>query len=959
MAMGLAAILLPALLTGLVASRSGKAQQLQRVAAIPLSREAIEAVRTIREAGWEAFAVNGTYHPATASGTWVLVAGGENINGFTRSVVISDVMRDTSGNIVTTGGIIDPSSKRVDVNVGWTLPSVTTITTTQYLTRFRDNFAYLQSTEAELDTGTKTGTDVVNVSGGEVELSQNTKAKWCSPAFSSSTIDLPDGPPVAVATRANAATTTPNDVLVATAPTTTSATKMAYIKVSANTDPPVSTLNGIFTLDPSLYSDSGLVPTGIGLDNTFKTNDIKYYTSAGDKLYALIATDKPDREVIAILLDDTNLQDPVNKIYKYWTYFNTKNFGTPFYSPSANAAETSNAGDNNGFQTTPTFAYANDGGFAVDENSGNNTGTSCTGNDKDKHRYYDFNFSVPVGTTINGIETQLVAKVDSTSGFPRMCVQLSWNGGTSWTAAKSTALTTSSVTYTLGGVTDTWGRTWGDSDFSNANFRVRITNVASNTSRDFSLDWVGVKVDYNGSSTVSNDLAPYGYGGTTLTVLEDKGYVASGGYLYVFDLSNIDSKSTSVELDQVGCRIELNGYDCNPATSRKRKYGPGDTDLNWNADSAALSGCSDGGNIELYADNDIHAVKDGSDSYIFVAVGNGDDPELNIVNATSIPDGGSSPAISNSSCGTIANGNSGWKRIGSLDFNQKSGTQEAANSVYVRSDGNRAYISSNGGIDGDNNGQPDSKQYYVINTTNKSSPAFLTTSAGPEYQATSGFYLGSGADGEMYPRRSLTVLNGLRVVLVGKDGVVNANDAQEYQVLNSETEATPLYCGGINFDLGFNDLTSVSEADGDNFVYMVANTTLNELKIIQGGPDGAYEASGTFESATFDPGYNTSFNHFTANISKPTNTTINLQVGVAAQVAGSCTGASFTYVGPGGDTGAYFEPVAASISGTIPFSDYAPSYTNPGRCFRYRVNMSTTDLNASPKLLDFTANYSP
>jgi hypothetical protein len=91
----------------------------------------------------------------------------------------------------------------------------------------------------------------------------------------------------------------------------------------------------------------------------------------------------------------------------------------------------------------------------------------------------------------------------------------------------------------------------------------------------------------------------------------------------------------------------------------------------------------------------------------------------------------------------------------------------------------------------------------------------------------------------------------------GKDGVSNSNDAKEYQVLNSSTEATPTYCGGINFDSGFNDLTSVSEADGDNYVYMVANTTVNELKIIQGGPDGTYLDTGTMESTPLDVGYST------------------------------------------------------------------------------------------------------
>jgi hypothetical protein len=87
--------------------------------------------------------------------------------------------------------------------------------------------------------------------------------------------------------------------------------------------------------------------------------------------------------------------------------------------------------------------------------------------------------------------------VDSTSGSPKLCIQLSWDGGNTWTTAKSTpTLTTSEATYVLGSATDLWGRTWGNGEFSNANFRVRLISVASSTSRDFSLDWVAVNVTY-------------------------------------------------------------------------------------------------------------------------------------------------------------------------------------------------------------------------------------------------------------------------------------------------------------------------------------------------------------------------------------------------------------------------------------------------------------------------------
>ncbi|MGH8589218.1 MAG: hypothetical protein ACREXX_07730 [Gammaproteobacteria bacterium] len=135
--------------------------------------------------------------------------------------------------------------------------------------------------------------------------------------------------------------------------------------------------------------------------------------------------------------------------------------------------------------------------FAVDTDSGTNTNTSCTNARKDKHRYYDYNFIVPSAVSIRGIEVRLDARADSAANSPRMCAQLSWNGGASWTTAVSTtALSTVTTTYILGGATNTWGRTWTVGDFSNGNFRVRIIDVASSTARDFSLDGVAVQVTY-------------------------------------------------------------------------------------------------------------------------------------------------------------------------------------------------------------------------------------------------------------------------------------------------------------------------------------------------------------------------------------------------------------------------------------------------------------------------------
>jgi hypothetical protein len=801
---GLFAVISPALIAGLIITTQGEPQQQARLKATEVLKEAEEAVRIVREKAWDSISADGIYHPQVTGSTYTLAGGTDTVGDFTRQITISDVYRDALGNIATVGTtIFDPSTKKVSITVSWTLPQNSSTGTTLYLTRYLDNLTYTETTTTDFLAGIRLGTTVVATGGGAVTIGYNNKAKWCSPALSSATIDLPDGPPVAVAATASAiATTTPNDVFVAVAPTDSTSIKMAYLTVTANTDPPVPSLIGTFTLDPAKYSSSGLYPVGIGVSNSFKTNDIKYYTSSGGNLYALIATDLPNKEVIAVQIRSggvNSFQDPVNKIYKYWTFFNTRQYQ-------------------------------------------------------------------------------------------------------------------------------------GDA-----------------------------------RSTPNQDQAPFGYGAVALSVTGSRGYIASGGYMYVFDLSNIDSKNAANGLDMVGCRLELHGYDCLPNSGLDEKYTSNETGTTFSDTvSPAHNSCSDGGNIELYADHQFSVINVGASTYAFVAVGAGIDPELDVLNLTNVPTSSSSPKINNTSCGRVSGGNAGWHVVGSLDFDPYSGTEEAANSVFVRSDGNRVYMSSNGGIL--HNGIPDSDQFYIIDTTTKSSPKFLST--WPSNQITpvpghyantaeSGYYNGNATNIELYPRRALTVLNGARAILVGQDGVGDSIEPQEYQVLNLDNESTPTYCGGINFLPGFNDLTSVSEADGDNFVYMVANTMEHQLKIIQGGPDtGIYMDSGTFESKSFGTSLPATFNHFATTVGMPANTTLKMQVAVVNSGATACSAATYNYVGPGGDPGLYFIPSGTAVSATIPFGTYG-GYQNPGKCIRYKLFFNTTDYSQSPVFYDYQINYSP
>jgi hypothetical protein len=158
---------------------------------------------------------------------------------------------------------------------------------------------------------------------------------------------------------------------------------------------------------------------------------------------------------------------------------------TAFLNPTAQSFDT--GGDNNGFELNPTGAFANNSSFARDMNGA-----------ADRHRYFNYGISVPVGSFITGIEVHLDWWLDSKDGTNSMDVELSWNGGTSWTAAKTNSAESTSDTNNkiLGSATDDWGHNWTASELGDTNFRVRLRSNSSSSTRDFFLDWVAVKVSY-------------------------------------------------------------------------------------------------------------------------------------------------------------------------------------------------------------------------------------------------------------------------------------------------------------------------------------------------------------------------------------------------------------------------------------------------------------------------------
>lgn len=280
-AIGITSALLPALITGFIASREGKAQQKQRSQAVALLRETEEAVRSVRQNGdWVTFAVNGTFYPVVSGGEWSLASGSATIGDFTQGVLIEDVERDTSGDIVSSGGVVDPSTKQLTITISWGSPFPSNVQSVLYLTR-HDNVTHEWTTEADFDDpgATLTGVTVVNNLGGEVVLGAGGGGDWCSPSLSVGELDLPKSGV------ANALTAIEGEVFAGTGD---NASGESYVHVDVS-DPE----------NPTLFSP--------GTIDGYKTNDVFGTTGFG-----YIATDTNSAEVVIIDLTDMSLESEIN-----------------------------------------------------------------------------------------------------------------------------------------------------------------------------------------------------------------------------------------------------------------------------------------------------------------------------------------------------------------------------------------------------------------------------------------------------------------------------------------------------------------------------------------------------------------------------------------------------------------------------------------------------------------------
>ena len=391
------------------------------------------------------------------------------------------------------------------------------------------------------------------------------------------------------------------------------------------------------------------------------------------------------------------------------------------------------------------------------------------------------------------------------------------------------------------------------------------------------------------------------------------------------------------------------------------------------------------GTFDGYKTNDVYNEQ----NYAYVATDT-NSKEVVIIDLTSqnglgkFPEAGYFNAPGNEQASSVfVLGNIGYATVENIlytfDLSQKIGSRSKLGQFTLAGDGNKVVVNGNYAyvavestakqlqiIEVSIDGKTLSEAGYATLLGSYGRDLFVNTGATRAYVATAS----SSSQSEMFvvdistKTGSRTTVgayetNGMNpkgiTIVPGNRGIIAGTGGQEYQVFRTSIESinpTMTQCGGLNIDSGINGLSSVSEADGDNYSYIITGDATSELKIIAGGPGGQFFYNGSFESGIFDAGANAGFNRisFTADI--PLNTTLSLQVALAT-TASDCNSVTYTYVGQDGATDSYF-----TTNNSIPYTTIE-NYVNPGRCFRYKAYFSTSDILYTAVLKDVSINYSP
>ena len=1009
-AIGLTSILLPTFILSVVSSREGKAQQNQRIDAVVIMKSTEEIVRSVRNQGWSGFAVNGTFHPVQSGTKWALAAGADTVNGLARSVVISDVNRDTTGQIATSGGTLDPSTKQATVTLSWNTPLTTSMTSVMYLSRYMNNFATTQTLTGDFSQQTVT---------------INTQADWCVPSLSISSLDLPGQ---GITTAISADTTNSFDYAYTTSGGNASGDSMDSVMIT-HTATPSATNNGIYDSYKTygIYADTLNQYVYLTSDHPGVTVDIvqvanKPYTSvgtfnasgggAGNSVYegynSSFGSDVGYVTVGSSLhtfnlslktgtrpqLDTASLPGTGKKVIVVGNYA---------YVAVASTTEQMDIFDisnpNNITLISKINVQNNQQGVDLFVNS---TGTRAYLVTRQASTPTNDFFIIDTTNKITTLPTPLGAFNTGTMNPTGVVVVPGFRAivvGSGGEQYKVLNIASESSPSRCGGLTNPNGASAINAVGSlirsdGSEFSYILTN---DSSTEFQMiqggpgnqTIIGTQVVTTDGSSIPNDgQIQLGTGGISSWCSPTQNIVST---------ANLPKTANSILTTSSATYVGL-GDGTNGATFSKLSisdpYPPPGTP------SASLISTytSSTKTNSIYTDGAYgYLATDGASNQIIILSISAS--PYSQIGTISLPSGTSANGIFvvNNTAYITSNNTvysydistktgSHTTPLGQISLWAGTGSTPVAKQIVVVN--GYMYVAATNTVYGLQKFKilTGSTQFQLVGVSNLSwsqdatgiyiSPAGLrayisfTNGAGGY---ANGFYIVDTSPSD--PPSWWTLPNYYTVVGIYNSGstipkgitavpekaiLVGANGTYQYHAVDISVETNPQFCGGMVIANGITGVSSLIENDGDAYSYITTGEAQNQFKIIQGGSGvNQNNTSGVFESHTIDLGYSGVFNSFTSHVSQPPLTSIKMQLAPTVSISGTCNNATFTYLGPDGTPNTYFTPVNSVISGPVPAIISSPTYSNPGQCFRYKVWLSTTDFTQTPVFYDFTVNASP
>lgn len=152
----------------------------------------LEAVKSENWNGIYSSLDSGPMHLQFSGNQYQVAMGTNNQDGISLSFTAERVYRDENRNIVTSGGVEDIHTLKLNVLSQWTdfMGFPQSLTTSMYLNNWEVQ-KFDDTSESEFNSGTLTETYVESTDGGEIWLGTIFYPDWCNPSLSINQYDIP------------------------------------------------------------------------------------------------------------------------------------------------------------------------------------------------------------------------------------------------------------------------------------------------------------------------------------------------------------------------------------------------------------------------------------------------------------------------------------------------------------------------------------------------------------------------------------------------------------------------------------------------------------------------------------------------------------------------------------------------------------------------------------------------